>query len=159
MTGYRRLFDTKWPLSPKEHRKYRRKFCIIKNMRNEKRQYDRHGLDFVLYIKGTSDQGHPFTEQTSLINISGGGAEFVSSCHHYYYKGQVLETQVILPETRDVKGCLETTATVTRLTRESRPDAPADDQKLKVAVCFKKNLELKRIPPLPLTITRKQGTQ
>ncbi len=113
-------------------------------MFHDKRQYQRHDLDFFLHIEGENSEGQPFEEKTRLVNVSGGGAQFVTNSSHNYYEGQVLETSVVLPQTREVKGRMDTTATVVWLAQENHTDSIAEKQRLKVSICFKRNLELIR---------------
>ncbi len=113
-------------------------------MLHDKRQYQRHSLDFFLHIEGKNSKGQPFEEKTRLVNVSGGGAQFVTDCSHNYYEGQVLETSVILPQTREVKGRMDTTATVVWMSQENHTDSSAEKQRLKISICFERNLELIR---------------
>lgn len=113
-------------------------------MQLERRNYNRKDLDLFIQVRGENCDGIPFEELSRLVNISGGGAQFISSSIHNYFQGQVLETSVVLPETQEVKGSLNTTATVTRLNHKTLPDKTFKDKRVKVSVCFKHHFKLKR---------------
>lgn len=111
-------------------------------MQLERRNYKRQDFDLFIQVKGENCDGHPFVEMARLLNISGGGAQFISSTSQNYFQGQVLETSVVLPETREVKGSLNTTATVIRLSQETLPDTT--DTNISISVSFKRHFKLKR---------------
>lgn len=113
-------------------------------MQLERRNYRRKDLDFYIHIRGENLLGKPFEEKTRLLNISGGGAQFISSANNNYFMDQELEASVVLPGTREVKGCLNTTATVIRLSNGVVEDPSAQDGILRISVKFKKHFKLKR---------------
>lgn len=88
-------------------------------MQIERRKFPRHILQFRIDIRGDSQDGKPFFEKTQLINISGGGALFKPLRLDQYYKGQVVEVNIMLPGTPDIKGQMKTKATVVRLDQDS----------------------------------------
>ncbi len=87
-------------------------------MQTERRKHERHPLGFQLEIRGDNQRGKSFCETAQLIDISGGGALFLSSLIDNYYEGQHLQTDVILPGTPHLKGQMNTQATVIRLQQD-----------------------------------------
>lgn len=113
-------------------------------MRLERRKYRRKDLDFYIHVKGVNRNGKPFEEKARLLNISGGGAQFTSSFKSNYFMDQELNACVVLPGTREVKGCLDTTAKVIRLSNGVVENQSVQDGILRISVKFKKNFKLKR---------------
>ena len=114
-------------------------------MQREKRKYQRRSLDFLLEIKGANEVGELFQETTRLINISGGGAQFITPLLEQYYEGQVLKASIFLPGTRDVNGRMNTTATVVRLAKGTKNSVGRDADPAKVSVCFQETFQLLRV--------------
>ncbi len=111
----------------------------------DKREYIRYQLDCVLQIEGKGKSGQPFVDEGRLLNISGGGAQFETSSEQVYYKDQELVTQLILPETRDVKGRMQTIARVMRVEVGSWVENKDEKVRARVSVFFENHLELIRL--------------
>jgi len=95
----------------------------------EQRKFQRFPLNCQLIIRGTDQEGQPFSEITELINISGGGALFHSSQPHLYVTGQTVEANILLPGTPDLQGAMRTSARILdvgkRINRlKDDPEAP-----------------------------------
>ncbi len=110
----------------------------------EKRHYIRHDLEVALKVSGTNEKGKPFSEEIFLLNISGGGALFITSELTNYHLGQSLETKVDLPGTDKIKGHMYTKATVVRLDTANLTINNSPKETIQVAIYFQKFLQLKR---------------
>ncbi len=68
----------------------------------------------------------------------------MTTYYQNYYQGQTLEASIVLPETPEVKGHMNTKATVIRLSEDIQNDPIPEIATLKVSVCFQKYLQLIR---------------
>jgi hypothetical protein len=114
-------------------------------MEQDNRQYKRLEREIVFLVEGKDRNGLDFLEKTTALNLSGGGAMFVTTCSENYYQDQVVNIKIVLPETPDVKGMMSSTAKVVRLCKSTEDDALSYCNNYRVAICFLKHLELIRL--------------
>jgi hypothetical protein len=110
----------------------------------EQRKFKRFPLQCQLEVRGENRSGHPFCESTELINISGGGALFYSLQTDRYIKGQVVEANIMLPGTPEIRGRMKTTATVVSVQNMQDSSNTAVSDRIQIAVHFMEPLRLMR---------------
>lgn len=89
--------------------------------KSERREDSRFRIDLITQVTAKSADGKTFSEKTLLRNMSGGGANFITSQAERYFQGQLLNIKIDLPGTVDLKASLQGTATVSRI--EPLPDS------------------------------------
>ncbi|HHD64824.1 MAG TPA: PilZ domain-containing protein [Desulfobulbaceae bacterium] len=110
----------------------------------EQRKFKRFPLQCQLEVRGENRSGHSFCESTELINISGGGALFYSLQTDRYIKGQVIEANIMLPGTPEIRGRMKTTATVVSVKNIQNSQNTAACDRIQIAVHFMEPLRLMR---------------
>jgi hypothetical protein len=113
-------------------------------MTSERRKTPRFLLDLPLEVSGSDNKGLCFHEAVKLINISGGGAQFITSSTEYYFEGQQLQILVTIPGTKDISGKMGSIAIVLRLNGESTTEAQMSSGQKRVSIHFLKPLRLER---------------
>ncbi len=113
-------------------------------MDSDRRKTPRLLLNLPLKASGSDNKGLIFHEDVTLVNISGGGAQFTTSSCNRYFEGQELQMLVTIPGTRDVSGKMGSIAIVLRLEKESTAEAQLSPGQKKVSIHFLKPLCLER---------------
>jgi len=92
------------------------------DVRFERRSFDRSSIEVLVEVSAEDIEGKKYRDQTSLKDISAGGAKFLTQHVGKYFTGQSLEMTIYLPGTDDVNACLRAKVTVVRV------DPPVDSE-------------------------------
>jgi hypothetical protein len=110
----------------------------------ERRDFDRFSIDFEIEVVSKDREGVWYMEKTTLEDISGEGARFLTRHAHSYYLGQSLEVMIYLPETDEVRAWMKGSATVVRMEPCSDPVAKEKKQPMCIAVKLDAPLHFER---------------
>jgi len=110
----------------------------------EQRKFQRFPLQSQLKVRGENQAGHSFCESTELINISGGGALFYSLQADQYREGQVIEANIMLPGTPEIRGRMKATATVVSVQEMRDSSSMTGSGRIQIAVHFLEPFRLLR---------------
>ena len=110
----------------------------------ERREDSRIRIDLITQVTAKGDDGKTFKEKTLLRNMSGGGANFITSQADRYFQGQPLNIKIDLPGTVDLMASLQGVATVSRIERLPEPDPRQDTRRYAVAVVIAVPLQFVR---------------
>lgn len=114
-------------------------------MEQEKRLFKRLERQIIFLVEGEDSDGRSFMEKATALNLSGGGALFITTCVDNYFMDQVLDVRVVLPETPEVRGVLNATAKVVRLSKTTEDVTLSNGEKHRIGICFQKHLKLIRL--------------
>jgi hypothetical protein len=89
------------------------------NQQNDRRDFDRFPIEFTVEVVTQDSDGKKHKEQTVLMDISGGGARFITREAEQYFPGQLLEITIYLPGAEGVKAHMRGRATVVRVDTSS----------------------------------------
>jgi hypothetical protein len=89
------------------------------NQQTDRRDFDRFPIEFAVEVATKDSEGKEYRELTVLMDISGGGARFITREAEKYYPGQLLEMTICLPGTKGVKAHMRGMATVVRVDTSS----------------------------------------
>jgi hypothetical protein len=81
----------------------------------ERREDSRFRIELITQVTAKGADGKTFKEKTLLRNMSGGGANFITSQADRYFQGQPLNIKIDLPGTVDLMASLQGVATVSRI--------------------------------------------
>jgi hypothetical protein len=99
-----------------------------------KRQFDRFQIDFHMEVLVQDNEGRVLREQTTLEDISGEGARFLTRKAERYSLGKSLELIIYLPGTDEVKAFMRGKARVVRIEPCSNAASSGQSQPVCVAV-------------------------
>jgi hypothetical protein len=85
------------------------------NQEPDRRGFDRFPIEFVIEVSGKDNDGRTHKEKTTLQDISGEGAKFITQHPDRYFQGQNLELVIYLPGTNEVKAQMRGKARVVRI--------------------------------------------
>ena len=80
-----------------------------------KRTSERHSLEFEVEVFAVSGTEKETIEKTTLHDISGGGACFLSSHPESYSIGQRITLEICMPDTHKTDACMQGQATIARI--------------------------------------------
>ena len=112
---------------------------------SERRGCERFQIDLDVHISGVDPEGAAFFEKTSLYDISGEGARFLTSSASRYFPGQMIEIAIRLPETPEVAALMKATAVVLRIGDALTGTHAAGEEKKTVAVKITAPLNFERL--------------
>lgn len=109
------------------------------------REFDRFSIDLALEVSATDSLGEKYNEKTELVQISGGGARFITRQADRYFIGQIVDVTIDMPGTTEVKATMKGTATVLRIEPSSPSDNGEEDQTvIVIAIKFNTRLQFTR---------------
>jgi len=111
---------------------------------SDRRQFDRFSIDFKIEVVSHDREGREHKEKTTLEEISGEGARFLTGKTESYFIGQSLEVSICLPGTDEVKACMKSRGTVVRVEPCNDPSASSEPQPVCVAVKLDQPLQFER---------------
>lgn len=114
------------------------------NTQSERRTFTRYPIEFPVDVTAEDSQCTVFKEQTTLEEISGSGARFVTQLASRYTPGQSLEMTIYLPGTNDVKANMRAKATVVRIDQVSASRKNSKDPEMRIAVKLDTSLHFER---------------
>lgn len=89
------------------------------NKNPDKRKFNRFPLEFELEVSARGKKRETHVEKTTLRDISGGGAKFITRHAEKYFPGQSLEMVIYLPRAGGVTASMRGKATVVRIEASS----------------------------------------
>jgi len=101
---------------------------------SDRRQFDRFSIDFKIEVIAHDREGREHKEKTTLEEISGEGARFLTGKAERYFIGQSLEVSIYLPGTGEVKASMKGKAKVVRIGPCSNAASSGEAQPVCVAV-------------------------
>ncbi len=110
--------------------------------KSEKRLFARIGLDFMAVISIGNKQKTAYKDKVRLVDISGSGVKFTSSCPSIYNIGQIVSIAIDLPATSEVKALMNGVGRVVRIQPEVGNEI--SDQKTAISICLDTPLRLVR---------------
>jgi hypothetical protein len=110
----------------------------------ERREESRFRLDLITHVTAKGADGETFREKAILLNMSAGGASFVTRQPDRYFQGQKLDIELELPGTAELKAVLQGTATVSRIDDLPEADTRRTDRRYAVAVVIAEPLQFIR---------------
>jgi len=112
------------------------------NKEQDRRGFDRFPIDFTIEVSGKSSDGRTHRERTTLSDISGGGAKFITHHPDRYFPDQQLDLTIYLPGPKEVKAQMKGMARVVRI--GDLGDIPEAGE-TSIAVMLHKFLQFKRV--------------
>jgi len=109
-----------------------------------RRQFDRFQIDFHVEVLLQDNEGKVLREQTTLEDISGEGAGFLTRKAEMYSLEKSLELIIYLPETNEVKAAMRAKAKVVRIEPCNDSAASGEPQPVCVAVKLVQPLQFER---------------
>lgn len=107
----------------------------------EQREFDRYAIDLEVEVRGLTQAGVPFCEQTRLRDISGGGVSLFTTCHEHYRRDQPLELKIRLPDTDRVESFMLCDAIVVWANRPGSANGEHDAACIGIVLSEKRTLE------------------
>ncbi|MBS3754138.1 MAG: PilZ domain-containing protein [Desulfobacterales bacterium] len=111
----------------------------------EQRDFDRYCVSFPIMVSGNDPHSQPFEEKSLLRDVSGSGAQFISSYPGRYFPGQLLHISIQLDAADDVRARIYNEASVVR----THPPEPVDDdlsgQAQRIAIKFHCAFDFERL--------------
>jgi hypothetical protein len=112
---------------------------------SDKRKFNRFTIDFMLTVYAEDNEGKRFEDKTSLNDVSGEGAKFLTHKYERYFLGQVLEISIILPGTDEIEAYMKAKATVVRIDPPSGLAKDQESQRRSIAVKFETHLNFQKM--------------
>ncbi|MBW1689324.1 MAG: PilZ domain-containing protein [Deltaproteobacteria bacterium] len=85
------------------------------NQEPDRRGFDRFPIALAIEVLGKGSDGRTQREKTTLRDISGEGARFITQHPDRYFQGQNLELVIYLPGTQEVQAQMRGKARVVRI--------------------------------------------
>ena len=82
---------------------------------DDKRQFDRFRIDFVLKVYALNVDGKKFEDVAGLEDISGEGAKFLTQKSDMYFPGQLVKITILLPGTDEMEAYMKAKGIVVRV--------------------------------------------
>jgi hypothetical protein len=101
---------------------------------SDRRQFERFSIDFKIEVVAYDIEGREHKEKTTLEEISGEGARFLTGKAGRYFIEQSLEVSIYLPGTDEVKASMRGKARVMRIEPCSNAASSGEAQSVCVAV-------------------------
>ena len=115
------------------------------NAKFDKREFERLSIDFVLEVLSKDLEGKEFLDKAVLEDVSGGGAKFLTKKSDRYFPGQLLNINILLPETEKMEGHMQAKATVVRIGSSSDSEKDCKSRGCDIAIEFETHLTFKRV--------------
>ena len=112
------------------------------NKEHDRRDFDRFPIEFPIEVSGKDSDGRTHREKTTLDDISGEGAKFITHHPDRYFPNQPLDLTIYLPGTKAVKARMKGRAKVVRI--GDTGDIPKGGG-IRIAVKLHTSLQLTRI--------------
>ena len=113
--------------------------------KNNRREFERFPVEFEIEVAAENKKDKRFKEKTTLIDITGGGAKFMTQQGDEYYPGQILDITVHLPGTDDVRACMKGEAEVVRIDSPDPSEQKVKSKGVRIAVKIDIPLHFERV--------------
>ena len=104
------------------------------NKNSERREFNRYPIEFVIQVSAKDISGKIYNEKTVLLDISAGGARFITERSDKYFVDQQLDINIDLPGADDMAAQMKGKATVARIDSPYRSEINGKRKGISIAV-------------------------